>query len=53
MPQGFEVTTPKGDRTVTRIEDLTINPEIAPDVFTLKLPPDVRVRDYSVTVNTN
>lgn len=53
MPRGFEVTTPKGDRTVTRIEDLTVNPEIAPDAFTLKFPPEVRVRDYSVTVDTN
>lgn len=53
MPLGFEVTTPKGDRTVTRIEELTVNPEIDNDAFTLKLPPDVRVRDYSVTVDTN
>lgn len=53
MPRGFEVTTPRGDRTVTRIEELTVNPEIAADTFTLKLPSDVRVRDYTVTVDTN
>jgi outer membrane lipoprotein-sorting protein len=53
MPRGFEVTTPKGDRTVTRIEELTVNPEIDTDAFTLKLPPDVRVRDYTVTLDTN
>jgi len=53
MPRGFEVTTPKGDKTVTRIEALTVNPDIAADAFTLNLPPDVRIRDYSVTIDTN
>ena len=53
MPRGFEVTTPKGDRTVTRIDELMVNPEIDSDAFTLILPPDVRVWDYSVTVDTN
>jgi outer membrane lipoprotein-sorting protein len=51
MPQGFEVTTPKGDRTVTTLKDLQINPEIGADTFVLQLAPDVRVRDYSVTVD--
>jgi outer membrane lipoprotein-sorting protein len=53
MPQGFHVMTPNGDRTVTRIENLTVNPELVDDTFKLTFPPDVRVRDYSETVDTN
>lgn len=53
MPKGFEMTTPKGDRTVTTLKNLQIDPEIGADAFVLKLSPDVRVRDYSVTVDMN
>ncbi len=41
VPQGFEMTTPKGEKTVTRLSNIKINPEIKADLFKLKLPEDV------------
>jgi len=43
LPTGFEVTTPKGDRTVTELTDLKVNPELRPDIFKIKLPPGVLI----------
>ena len=43
LPRGFEVTTPKGDRTITTLTHITINPEIKPETFTMKLPGNVWV----------
>ncbi|MBI5409537.1 MAG: outer membrane lipoprotein carrier protein LolA [Nitrospirae bacterium] len=40
LPKGFEVTTPKGDKTVTKLTDIKINPEISPETFSIKLPDD-------------
>jgi len=53
MPQGFEVTTPQGDKTVTRLEDIEMDPEIGEETFKLKMPADVYVRDYTETVDFN
>lgn len=53
MPKGFEVETPKGDTTVTRLEDIIMDPDIGADTFTLKLPASVRVRDYTEEVDFN
>ena len=47
MPQGFEVSTPAGDRTVTRLEDVEMDPVISNDTFRLKLPPNVVVNDFT------
>lgn len=47
LPRGFEMVTPNGDKTVTRLADVKMNPEIGADTFKLKLPADVRVRDYT------
>ncbi len=41
LPNGFTVTTPKGDRTITKVTNMKINPEVAPETFQLKLPKDV------------
>lgn len=41
LPLGFEMTTPKGDKTVTRLSNLTVNPEIKPGTFKIELPEDV------------
>jgi outer membrane lipoprotein-sorting protein len=43
LPTGFEVTTPRGDRTVTRLSNIKVNPEIRPGLFQLKLPSDVMI----------
>ncbi len=47
MPQGFEVSTPAGDRTVTRLEDVEMDPVISDDTFRLKLSPNVVVNDFT------
>ncbi|OOP57174.1 MAG: hypothetical protein AYP45_05170 [Candidatus Brocadia carolinensis] len=41
VPQGFETITPKGEKTITRLSNIKINPEIEKDLFKLKLPEDV------------
>lgn len=41
VPQGFEMITPKGEKTVTRLSNIKINPDIKTDLFKLKLPEDV------------
>lgn len=43
LPKAFEVTTPKGDRTVTKLTDIKVNPELEHDNFKIKLPSDVRI----------
>lgn len=43
LPKGFEVTTTKGDRTVTTLADIKSNYETDPEVFRIKLPDDVRI----------
>ena len=43
FPRGFEITTPKGDKTVTRLSNIKINPEIKTGTFKIKLPEDVRI----------
>lgn len=47
LPHGFEMITPKSDKTVTRLSNIKINPDIKPDVFKLKLPEDVWVTNNS------
>jgi outer membrane lipoprotein-sorting protein len=51
LPGGFEVTTPKGDRTITKLADIKINPEIKPDTFELKLPGDVWITNKIENTN--
>jgi outer membrane lipoprotein-sorting protein len=41
IPQEFEITTPKGDRTVTRLRDIEINPDLKIETFKMELPEDV------------
>lgn len=41
LPLGFEMTTPKGDKTVTRLSNITVNPEIDTGTFSIELPKDV------------
>ena len=35
--------TPKGDKIMTRLSEVKINPEISADTFTIKLPADVLI----------
>jgi outer membrane lipoprotein-sorting protein len=41
LPRGFDMTTPKGDTTVTKLTDVRTNPELRPEMFNIKLPADV------------
>lgn len=43
LPKSFEVVTPKGDKTVTRLTDIKTNPELGPETFKLRLPKDTWV----------
>ncbi|HDY86576.1 MAG TPA: outer membrane lipoprotein carrier protein LolA [bacterium] len=53
MPQGFEVKTPKGDRTITKLADIEVDPDINSDTFKLKIPADVIVRDFTKQMDFN
>lgn len=41
LPRRFEMETPKGDRTVTKLTSVRTNPRITSETFKLKLPDDV------------
>lgn len=41
LPQEFEITTGKGDRALTKLTDIEVNPSLQPHTFELKLPADV------------
>jgi outer membrane lipoprotein-sorting protein len=45
IPERIVVLGAKGDRTETSLDNVTINPPLAADAFTLKLPPGVRMWD--------
>ncbi|MBF0318536.1 MAG: outer membrane lipoprotein carrier protein LolA [Nitrospirae bacterium] len=46
-PAGFELVTPKGDRYVTSLKDVKKNPTFGTDMFNLKLPKEVWIRDHT------
>ena len=41
LPRGFEMLTPKGDKTITRLTNIKTNPGLKPETFKIKLPDDV------------
>lgn len=43
LPKGFEVTTARGDRTVTTLANIQSNYKADPGIFKIKLPDDVTV----------
>ncbi|HMK59983.1 MAG TPA: outer membrane lipoprotein carrier protein LolA [Dissulfurispiraceae bacterium] len=43
LPRGFEMLTPKGDRTFTHLSNIKVNPELSPETFNFHLPADVWV----------
>ena len=43
LPKGFEMLTPKGDKTITRLTNIKVNPDLGPAAFQLKMPLDVWV----------
>jgi outer membrane lipoprotein-sorting protein len=43
LPKGFEITTPRGDKTITRLSNIKVNPELTPGAFQLKIPSDVLI----------
>jgi outer membrane lipoprotein carrier protein len=43
FPRGFEIITPKGDKTISKLSNIKINPEIKTGTFKIKLPEDVRI----------
>lgn len=51
LPGGFEVTTTKGDKTITKLADIKINPEIRSDAFELKMPGDVWITNKAENIN--
>ena len=53
LPLSFEITTPKGDRTITTLSDIKVNPELEPDTFNLKLPHDVWIINNIEPVDTD
>ncbi len=53
MPQSFEVKTPKGDRTVTKLADIEVDADINSGAFILKMPADVIVRDFTKEIDFN
>jgi outer membrane lipoprotein-sorting protein len=40
LPRSFEVLTPKGDRTLTRLTNIRINQPVTAETFRVNLPPD-------------
>lgn len=47
IPNGFTTTTPKGDKNITRLTNIVINPEIRNDSFRIKLHEDVWITNKS------
>lgn len=43
LPESFTVTTPRGDKTITKLTNIDINPHIEPGTFDLNLPADVKI----------
>lgn len=43
FPRSFEIITSKGDKTVTRLSNIKINPEVKTGTFKIKLPEDIRI----------
>lgn len=43
LPKDFELSTPKGDKTVTRLTNIKVNPELKPETFRIRLPGDVSI----------
>ena len=41
LPSEIELTTPKGDKTVTKLTNIKVNPDLSPQMFKIKLPADV------------
>ncbi|MBI4683897.1 MAG: outer membrane lipoprotein carrier protein LolA [Nitrospirae bacterium] len=51
FPRGFEVTTPKGERTITKLTNIKINPELKSDTFRIALPDDVWITNRPEQIN--
>jgi outer membrane lipoprotein-sorting protein len=51
LPLGFEMNTHKGDKTITKLTNFKVNPEIGPDTFHIKLPKNVWVTNRTETAN--
>ncbi len=43
LPVAFDMTTPGGDRTVTRFFHTEVNPDITPGIFKIVLAPGIRI----------
>ncbi len=43
IPKGIEMTTPRGDKTITRLTEVKTNPGLDAETFKIKLPSDVRI----------
>ncbi|HMK56892.1 MAG TPA: outer membrane lipoprotein carrier protein LolA [Dissulfurispiraceae bacterium] len=41
LPKGFEMLTPKGDKTTTRLSNIKVNPELDRETFNFRVPGDV------------
>lgn len=47
LPDGFDITTPKGDKTTIKLSNMQINPELKSDTFSIKLASDVWITNKS------
>ena len=52
LPLSFELTTPKGDRTLTTLSDIKVNPVLEPGIFNLDLPQDVVITNLLDPMNS-
>lgn len=51
VPQRIVIAGQKGDRTELSLRDVTINPQLPEDAFSLRLGPEVRVTDIGAFAN--
>jgi len=51
LPTALETRTPRGDRTLTRILSASINPELPPEAFKVRLPSDTHVLDHTEKID--
>jgi len=47
LPKELDITTPKGDRTIIKLSNIKINPELKSDTFKIKLSSDVWITNKS------
>jgi outer membrane lipoprotein carrier protein len=52
LPLSFEVVTPRGDRTLTILTDVKVNPVLEKELFHIRLPKDVLITNNLTPLDT-